>query len=537
MNLNLRSSLVLLCLLALGCQRQTTHSERTDLADHSYIQILERIERAGNRYREAMDLQKYTSSAVERSLADSHLQLTRSILESEFQLAEVESKDLAQIEADSNSPTAPTAQADQTQYEKAAADVWKVYRDVEEANKRLEAARQNLKKATTAESFHRAQQTVDQAQKELELANKKLNLAGSTLEIEDYERKKAAPQVVESHSLVEHLKTLREELFPPAPKANTNPLIQPKVTEEPKSSASSGGGIVASFREYFIQQNELGTLTQAYEECQRFLEEIKASLAQRSQRLERLQVQHIDLNKKVEEAYNQAYELLKAQGTKASTAQLMEEADRQMAASAGFDQQKELTSRAIGFVRRQVVLFQEDSEKLANWVEIARGERNQSLSKVSTRLGIVLALILLILLLAYYLKKLPYKFIKEGKNLYYFRKLIGFSAGLMIGLIILLNFVGDFGSISAVVGLAGAGLAIALQDPIVSLVAWFLIIGKSGITVGDRVEINNVKGDVIDVGLLRTAVLEVGNWVSAEQSTGRVVFFPNSFIFKHHFFN
>ena len=537
MNLNLRSSLILLCLLALGCRRQTTHSERTDLNEHSYIQILERIERAGNRYREAMDLQKYTSSAVERSLADSHLQLTRSILESEFQLAEVESKDLAQVEADSNSPTAPTAQADQTQYEKAAADVWKVYRDVEEANKRLEAARQNLKKATTAESFHRAQQTVDQAQKELELANKKLNLAGSTLEIEDYERKKAAPQVVESHSLVEHLKTLREELFPPAPKANANPVIQPKVTEEPKSSASSGGGIVASFREYFIQQNELGTLTQAYEECQRFLEEIKASLAQRSQRLERLQVQHIDLNKKVEEAYNQAYELLKAQGTKASTAQLMEEADRQMAASAGFDQQKELTSRAIGFVRRQVVLFQEDSEKLANWVEIARGERNQSLSKVSTRLGIVLALILLILLLAYYLKKLPYKFIKEGKSLYYFRKLIGFSAGLMIGLIILLNFVGDFGSISAVVGLAGAGLAIALQDPIVSLVAWFLIIGKSGITVGDRVEINNVKGDVIDVGVLRTAVLEVGNWVSAEQSTGRVVFFPNSFIFKHHFFN
>ena len=55
--------------------------------------------------------------------------------------------------------------------------------------------------------------------------------------------------------------------------------------------------------------------------------------------------------------------------------------------------------------------------------------------------------------------------------------------------------------------------------------------------MGDRVEINNVKGDVIDVGLLRTAVLEVGNWVSAEQSTGRVVFFPNSFIFKHHFFN
>ena len=177
-----------------------------------------------------MDLQKYTSSALERSLADSHFQLTRSILESEFQLAEIESKDIPQ--PDSNSVMAPATQADQTLYEKAAADVWKIYHDVEEASKRLETARQNLKKATTAESFRRAQQVVDQAQKELDLANKKLDLAGSTLEIEDYERKKMAPQLVESHSLAEHLQALREELFPPSPKANPNPAIQPKVAEE-----------------------------------------------------------------------------------------------------------------------------------------------------------------------------------------------------------------------------------------------------------------------------------------------------------------
>jgi small-conductance mechanosensitive channel len=132
---------------------------------------------------------------------------------------------------------------------------------------------------------------------------------------------------------------------------------------------------------------------------------------------------------------------------------------------------------------------------------------------------------------------LPYRFTREGKNVYYFRKLIGFTSGLIIALIVLLNFIGDLGGLSAVIGLAGAGLAIALQDPIVSLVGWFLVIGKFGISVGDRVEINNVKGDVIDIGLLRIAVLEVGNWVSAEQATGRVVFFPNSFVFKNHYFN
>src|SRR6185436_11883592 len=150
-----------------------------------------------------------------------------------------------------------------------------------------------------------------------------------------------------------------------------------------------------------------------------------------------------------------------------------------------------------------------------------------SLFRVGRRIGVVLALVLTILILSHYLKKLPYRFTHEGKNLYYFRKLISFTSGLLVAAIVILNFVGDLGGLTAVLGLAGAGLAIALQDPIVSLVGWFLIVGRFGISVGDRVEINSVKGDVIDIGLLRIAVLEVGNWVGAEQSTGRVVFFPN----------
>ena len=62
---------------------------------HSYLQLLERLEVAGNRYRRATDLLKYSSSSLERSLAESHLQLARQFLESEFELAEVESKSLA----------------------------------------------------------------------------------------------------------------------------------------------------------------------------------------------------------------------------------------------------------------------------------------------------------------------------------------------------------------------------------------------------------------------------------------------------------
>ncbi len=264
---------------------------------------------------------------------------------------------------------------------------------------------------------------------------------------------------------------------------------------------------------------------------------VKGSLERRQRELETLQAKHLELNRKTESAYSQAYQLLQKGGEAAAVARVLEEADRQMSDSAHLEQQKELASRALNVVRRQAALVRDDNEKLASWTGIATEESNDSLFRVGNRVGIVLALILAILVLSHYLKKLPYKFTREGKNLYYFRKLISFTSGLLIAIIVVLNFMGDFGSLTAVLGLAGAGLAIALQDPIVSLVGWFLIVGRFGISVGDRVEINQVKGDVIDIGLLRIAVLEVGNWVGAEQSTGRVVFFPNSFIFKSHYFN
>ena len=316
----------------------------------------------------------------------------------------------------------------------------------------------------------------------------------------------------------------------PGPARSAEPAPQTAVAE-------SQGGIVASVRDYFARREKFKSLRQAQQATQELVNRVKGSLERRQRELETLQAKHLELNRKTESAYSQAYQLLQKGGEAAGVARILEEADRQMSDSGHLEQQKELASRALNVVRRQAVLVRDDNEKLASWTGIATEESNDSLFRVGNRIGIVLALILAILVLSHYLKKLPYKFTREGKNLYYFRKLISFTSGLLIAVIVVLNFIGDFGSLTAVLGLAGAGLAIALQDPIVSLVGWFLIVGRFGISVGDRVEINQVKGDVIDIGLLRIAVLEVGNWVGAEQSTGRVVFFPNSFIFQSHYFN
>ena len=91
--------------------------------------------------------------------------------------------------------------------------------------------------------------------------------------------------------------------------------------------------------------------------------------------------------------------------------------------------------------------------------------------------------------------------------------------------------------ISTILGLAGAGLTVALKDFIVAFFGWFVLMGRNGIRVGDWVEINGVAGEVVEIGLLRTVLLETGNWADTGHPTGRKVAFVNSYAVEGHYFN
>ncbi len=90
---------------------------------------------------------------------------------------------------------------------------------------------------------------------------------------------------------------------------------------------------------------------------------------------------------------------------------------------------------------------------------------------------------------------------------------------------------------TTVLGLAGAGLTVALKDFIVAFFGWFILMGRNGLRVGDWVEIRGVGGEVVEIGLLRTVLLETGGWADAGHPTGRRVAFVNSFAIEGHFFN
>ncbi|MFA6448889.1 MAG: mechanosensitive ion channel domain-containing protein [bacterium] len=141
-------------------------------------------------------------------------------------------------------------------------------------------------------------------------------------------------------------------------------------------------------------------------------------------------------------------------------------------------------------------------------------------------------IILFCLILQFAATRLVNRNIDDVKRRYQARRWISlFTAVLMFALIGRVWLQG-LRSLTTVLGIASAGLLIALQDVVANLAGWVFIISRKPFIVGDRIEISGVKGDVIDIRMFQFSLLEIGNWVAADQSTGRIVHIPNGKIFR-----
>ncbi|MDP2270434.1 MAG: mechanosensitive ion channel [Archangium sp.] len=129
------------------------------------------------------------------------------------------------------------------------------------------------------------------------------------------------------------------------------------------------------------------------------------------------------------------------------------------------------------------------------------------------------------------------KRIDDGAIRYKAQKGVSFFAALIIVLVLLAEFGGKASGLTVAVGAASAGIAFALQEVIASFAGWLAIAGGGFYTVGDRVQLGGIKGDVIDIGLLRTTIMEMGDWVKGDLYNGRIVRVANSFVFKAPVYN
>ena len=149
--------------------------------------------------------------------------------------------------------------------------------------------------------------------------------------------------------------------------------------------------------------------------------------------------------------------------------------------------------------------------------------------------------ILLVVVLVYLANRLIERFTTnlktENKRAETLRGVLKFSAQAVGVIAILFLVFGLPNQTTTILGLAGAGLTVAMKDFIMAFLGWFSLMGRNGIHVGDWVEINGVAGEVVEIGLMKTVLLETGNWTDAGHPTGRKVSFMNNFAIEGHFFN
>lgn len=161
-----------------------------------------------------------------------------------------------------------------------------------------------------------------------------------------------------------------------------------------------------------------------------------------------------------------------------------------------------------------------------------------SLADETIRQIIFTLIVLVILLVVTRLgQRLITRYVDEPVRRYRSSKLIGRMGGVIALILLLIIWSPGPQNIVTILTVIGAGLAIAMREALLSVVGWFNIIFRTPYTQGDRIEINELRGDVIDIRLFHTTLMEVGAWVDADQSTGRIVHFPNSWNFQHSLHN
>ena len=177
------------------------------------------------------------------------------------------------------------------------------------------------------------------------------------------------------------------------------------------------------------------------------------------------------------------------------------------------------------------------AETYSKWINVVAASQRAVLHRILIGLTIILSIALFGVYFATLMDKLVSRLNMDRRQLQSLHTVAHVTVRLVAFLLILLVIIGPPGQLGTFLGLAGAGLTVALKDFIVGFLGWFVLMGKNGIRLGDWVEINGVTGEVVEIGPFHTVLLETGNWTDSGHPTGRRVTFTNSFAIEGHYFN
>ncbi|HEV2102796.1 MAG TPA: mechanosensitive ion channel domain-containing protein [Candidatus Acidoferrum sp.] len=193
--------------------------------------------------------------------------------------------------------------------------------------------------------------------------------------------------------------------------------------------------------------------------------------------------------------------------------------------------------KALAGFDRRIDAHKELSTTYGQWMDIVSAQQWTVFHRGITGVLFILAIALVALFFSTWMNSLVTRLPMDRRQIQSLHTVTRVAWQFLALLFILLVIFGPPGQLGTFLGLAGAGLTVALKDFIVGFIGWFVLMGKNGIRLGDWVEINGVTGEVVEIGPFHTVLLETGNWTDSGHPTGRRVTFTNSFAIEGHYFN
>jgi small-conductance mechanosensitive channel len=189
-------------------------------------------------------------------------------------------------------------------------------------------------------------------------------------------------------------------------------------------------------------------------------------------------------------------------------------------------------SDALLPLSQEIILLDQTRSNLQEWRNSISTESKHDLITLLFRvLGIGVALAV-VWFLSELWRRLTFRYVPDARRRRQFLVLRRFVIGFFFTMVIVMGFVSEFGSLATYAGFVTAGIAVGLQTVLLSVAAYFFVVGRYGIRIGDRISVAGVTGDVVDVGLVRLYIMELAGTGVDLYPTGRIAVFSNSVLFQ-----
>ena len=192
---------------------------------------------------------------------------------------------------------------------------------------------------------------------------------------------------------------------------------------------------------------------------------------------------------------------------------------------------KEIASASLP-LSQEIILLDQSSSNFQEWRQSILHESNGILRSIILRVLSIAVAMGAILLLSEVWRRVTFRYVSDVRRRRQFLVLRRVVMGFCMGIVLILGFVSEFSSLAPFAGFITAGVAVGLQTILLSVAAYFFLVGRWGIRVGDRISVASVTGDVIDIGLVRLYLMELAGTGVDLYPTGRVVVFSNSVLFQ-----